>query len=190
MGKGSSGVQETSQQIALSKVATEQWNRYQDVFVPHTNAYLKDVAGFNAKTGKFEPIREEIKQGKVSGQINATLAQNTPTTAAPGVDPSRGNYVVGNPDAAKAAAKVQVKGVQSAKDRQITEMMKAVTLGRGQADESQSGMGDLAKQAVEDQISDVNAARQTQNAITSSIGTAAGAGLAIYGNMGSGTTKQ
>lgn len=186
MGKnsGQNQQQETMQQLALAEVAISQWNRYQDVFVPFSNKYLADATGMNIEAGKVDQGRTKIQQDRVAGQINASMAQAVQSTPPAGFDPSRSSFVAGTetPALAKTAAKAQVKGAQSVKDRQIDAMMSAVNLGRGQADDTQVTMGGLASQSVESAIDEARSRRATQDAMSSGVMTAVGAGAGLVKN--------
>lgn len=87
-GGGDNEVKETAYQKELAKVAADEWNRYQDVFVPIENEYIQ----------KVNSMGEEPKYQKVAGDVGLNYQSNfqqarTATEknmAAGGVDPTSG----------------------------------------------------------------------------------------------------
>ena len=128
-GGGSSEAKETSEQKELGKVAAEEWNRNQDVFVPMQNEYIKYA----------NSMGDEVFYNKVADDTSLAFNKNfgeaqqqtDKNLAAAGVDPTSGK-----------AASAQSELIESrlANENQATS--------QGQHDQTQAYTGSLANVAA------------------------------------------
>ena len=180
--KGDSEVEETSQEIELSRISREQWNEYQDRFRPFEDEWIKNTemdAGDHAK---------------MTGQVNAAVGSEFDKEQAVGekqmfkvgMDPSSGAFKAMTSGIAAqrgaATGKAQSISSQAVDDQTYQGLQQAISLGRGQAVEAGRDMTSLAYDATGKAISDtINRNDTTQSWVSSGM-SAAGMGLAGWNN--------
>ena len=148
MGGGSDEVKETAQEREAANVAWEQWNDYQDRYVPFENRFIYDVTGM--KDGKADAGVWDQRRGDLRGDVNADIMQQA--TAIP-VNPNSGRMKLGTaPTLGKALAKGAIAADAAVDGQRIAGMQAVVDMGRGQANQADLGMQGLARDAADDAI--------------------------------------
>ncbi len=172
-GKSNDKVKPTAQETALAEISKKQLRRYEHVFAPLEDKWLKDS---RISAGEKERLR-----GHIAGDV--TQAASARKGSFKGMNPSSGNFTAGMRDLAvgkgKATSKALADGNMQAENADVTALMSGVRLGRGQAVEAQSGMSSMADMATSKAISDAFVDRANSNATADLVGS--GLGVAAYG---------
>lgn len=148
-GGGDNEVKETAYQKELAKVAADEWNRYQDVFVPIENEYIN----------KVNAMGEEPKYKQVAGDVGLNYQSNfdkarsatEKNMAAGGVNPTSGK-----------ASSAQNELVQS----QLTGENQAAS--QGQHDTTASHLGNMANVVASGRGQQTTAVNSLQDIATAS----------------------
>lgn len=179
---GSDEVKETAQEQALAQISKEQWNQYQERFVPFENEWIKNVR------------MDSGDQAKMAGQVNSAVGSEYDKAAgevareqfAAGIDPSSGAYkaAMSGMSVGRGEATGKAKGVasQAVDDQTYIGLQNAIAMGRGQAAEAGRDMTTLAYDATGKAISDAKNKQDTRQTWVSSGMSAAGAGLSGWQN--------
>lgn len=184
---GDTEVEETTQEIELSKISTEQWNEYQTRFKPFENKWIKDI--------HTDASDQAVMAGQVNAGVGAEFDKGTENVAkqsfSAGVDPSSGRFkaATGGLSARRGAATgkaISVAG-QAVDDQTYQGLQQAIAMGRGQSATALRDMTSLAYDATGKAIADEQNRQDTNSTWVSSGMSAAGMGLA--GWKGSGETK-
>lgn len=161
-GGGADQVDETSYQKALGEVAANEWNRYQDVFVPMENDYIAyansmgDQAYYD-KASDDTSLAFNKNYGEVQDQTNKALA-------ASGVDPTSGKTTAANADLVESQLGNENQTTSQAHQDQTQaytgSLSNVVAMGRGQQTEAINGLQDIAQasgaKARSDAINEAN----------------------------------
>lgn len=145
-GGGGNEVKETSYQKELAKVAADEWNRYQDVFVPIENQYIE----------KVNSMGEEPKYKQVAGDVGLNYQSNfqkarattSKNMAAAGIDPTSGKSA----SAQNELVQSQLTGENQAASQgqhdttaaYTGNMSNVVASGRGQKTQAVNSLQDIA----------------------------------------------
>ncbi|HGY9574912.1 TPA: hypothetical protein ACOJPC_003120 [Vibrio fluvialis] len=146
MGKGPKKVEETQYQKELAKTAAEEWNRYQDVYVPVENLYIEQAK----KMG--DESNYQTVAGDVNTSFNSAFDQQRSNAdkqlKAAGVDPSSGKASAtqtGLIDAQMGAeSQATSAGQADATRRYVGNLTNVVAMGKGQETQSLAGLQDIA----------------------------------------------
>lgn len=178
-GGGSNKIEETEYQKSLGQTAAKEWNRYQDVFVPVENEYIRQAGNMNSKD----------TYNKVAGDVNlnATVANDAATNRvehslnAAGVNPNSGKATGAEVGLSTSSMgnqnQVTAQGQHSATERYIGNQQNVVAMGQGQKTTATAGLQDIAQASGRKAI---NAANNEANRISipATIAGGAAAGLA------------
>lgn len=148
-GGGDNEVKETAYQKELAKVAADEWNRYQDVFVPIENEYIK----------KVNAMGEEPKYKQVAGDVGLNYQSNfdkarsatEKNMAAGGVDPTSGkassaqNELIQSQLTGENQAASQ--GQHDATTSRVGNMANVMASGRGQQATAVNSLQDITAQS-------------------------------------------
>lgn len=184
MGGSSGGGAEriiTDDMKASAEVAAEQWNRYQDFYVPFEKEFMADVTKDPAQT-----------ESTLKGQVNADMMQAAAKTAP--VDPVRGMPALSSGAMTKGLSKGFGTARTAAVDQQQQGLNTAIAMGRGQAVQAMTTQQQLAEQsgqtALQESISSAQNDMASRGAMFKGIGMAAGlAGNLAGGMMSSGPSS-
>lgn len=142
-------VKETAYQKELAKVAADEWNRYQNVFVPVENQYID----------KVNAMGEEPKYKQVAGDVGLNYESNfgkaraatDKSMAAGGVNPTSGK----SSSAQNELVQSQLTGENQATSQgqhdttkaYLGNMTNVVASGRGQQTQAVNSLQDIATQS-------------------------------------------
>lgn len=148
-GGGDNEVKETAYQKELAKVAADEWNRYQDVFVPIENEYINKVNEMG-KEPKYKKVASDVGLNYQSNFQNARSATEK-NMAAGGVDPTSGkassaqNELVQSQLTGENQAASQ--GQHDATTSRVGHMANVMASGRGQQATAVNSLQDIAAQS-------------------------------------------
>ena len=152
MGKGSSNeVKETAQQKALADVASQEWNRYQDVFVPLENQFIQKAQGMGAESN-YKGLAGTTNTGFNEAYSQAQQQTQKGLNQA-GVDPTSGkttaamNALAQNQMQEEGQATAQ--GQHNATQRYTGNLSNVMGMGKGQEKQSVAGLQEISSAATE-----------------------------------------
>ena len=146
MGKKSDEQKETKYQKELAKVAADQWNDYQDTFVPVENEYIR----------KTKHMGDESQYDKVAGDINSSFNSSYDEAgrqvdrglAAAGVNPASGKASGAQTnlieDKLGKENQTTSAGQHNATQRYTGNMKNVVAIGKGQQAQATAGLQDIS----------------------------------------------
>lgn len=163
---------DTEESKALAEVAAKRWNRYQQVFVPLENAYIKDVMDTRSR-GTYETVGA-MASADYAGQFDAANHQLADEMVQQGVDPSSGVFMGNSAALRKAQAVKQAGGVAAAKvdntSRFYDGLSSIIGMGQGQATEAIGGLQSVATRSTERAMRDASDAFSNASATRAGIG--------------------
>lgn len=168
MGGGGGGgdtpeVTYTADQYAQEQINAKLWNYYQESYKPIVQRYI-------SKVSDSEVTSEEER--KIAGQLNAETMKNVTADTA-GSNPVETEKKLLH--LAKVETGAQVQGQGAVRSRKLGELQSIVDIGQGQATTAQAGIGELASQSLQAEISNMDIQNQEQAAIENAYGSMAGA---------------
>jgi hypothetical protein len=173
VGKNSNEVKETAQEKALATISRKQLDRYETVFAPMEDTWLKE--------SRVSQGEKDLLAGHIAGDVSQAASDRQRQLT--GANPASGNFTAGMRDLAvgkgKALGRAQTEGNMQAENADVTALMSSIRLGRGQAIEAQAGMEDMADMATSKAISNAFNDRAERDAMAGMVGSSAGA--AAYG---------
>ncbi|EIP0122402.1 hypothetical protein LRL27_004081 [Vibrio alginolyticus] len=146
MGKGPEKAKPTADQIAAAEVAAKEWNRYQEVFVPIENEYMRitETMGDEANYEKIAGAANTTSNSATSAAVNQTQKQ----LSASGFNPSSGKASSASNDIVSGANANEVQtaaqGQHNVTERYTGNLQNVVSMGRGQATQATAGLNDIA----------------------------------------------
>ncbi|EJG1613418.1 TPA: hypothetical protein ACPJZQ_003858 [Vibrio alginolyticus] len=146
MGKGPEKAKPTADQIAAAEVAAKEWNRYQEVFVPIENEYMRitEKMGDEANYEKIAGAANTTSNSATSAAVNQTQKQ----LSASGFNPSSGKASSASNDIVSGANANEVQtaaqGQHNVTERYTGNLQNVVSMGRGQATQATAGLNDIA----------------------------------------------
>ncbi len=164
MGKGPEKAKPTADQIAAAEVAAKEWNRYQEVFVPIENEYMRitEKMGDEANYEKIAGAANTTSNSATSSAVNQTQKQ----LSASGFNPSSGkassasNDIISGSNANEVQTTAQ--GQHNVTERFTGNLQNVIAMGRGQATQATAGLNDIAaasaRKANQAAIDEANAA--------------------------------
>lgn len=168
-GGGSSEVRETSQEKSAAEVAMKEWSRYKNVYVPLENEWMEDIR-------VTEPERNQIV-GEAAGLTNQrfnTLQRDVVSRVAPG----SGKFTMAttglNAQRGASVGRSMATAASLADDADLAGLQTSVALGRGQATDTQLGLGGIARRSVDNATSDAFDRWNSSNNKADTIGGLAG----------------
>ncbi len=165
---GSNQVGPTEDQIAQSEINNNMWDYYQKNYKPVINKYIA------TKTSKANTALEKKSMG---GQINADVMKAAKPRSATNAVVNAKNMM----DLSDVKANALVTGDAAVESRKMTEKQNLINIGRGQTTTAMAGMNELASMSVEDAIRDKARDEEVkgmeENAIGSTVGAIAAAGM-------------
>lgn len=176
-------VKETAAEKAAAEIALNRYNRYKEVYAPFEEKAFNDITGDASATALNR---------KAGGMINADSAKaldmSMRNQQAGMIDPSRGGFraAVEDPERAKMVADAAGKAAGLGDRQKVAGLQAAVSIGSGQATDTQAAFDDLAGSALQENISRQETAFNRQAARTNAIMTGVGAlgGAAKNANWG------
>jgi hypothetical protein len=182
--KNSNKVKETEQEKALAKVSKSQFARYEQVFAPFEDKWLKE--------SRVSQGEKDLLAGHIAGNVSQAVADRQRQLT--GVNPASGNFNAAMRGLAvgkgKALGRGLTEGNMQAENADVTALMSGIRLGRGQAIEAQAGMEDLAGMATSKAIGKAFNAQAERDATAGMVGSAMGAaayGVGKFGALSSGS---
>ena len=177
-GGGDNRVQETPEQVAAAKVAKEQFETYQDVFVDVENWYQNQVMNMNTA--------DSYLRAAGIGNVEAQMAINQGMQGISGVDVNSPRF-----DGVSRAVATQggsmsgrnaSRAIVGQQNNYMANMGNVASIGLGQGSKAQAGMNVLAKNA--EAMARQDAADQFDERMEKLglIGTVAGVGGSVYAN--------
>ena len=183
MGKKSKARQkETPMEREAALIAAENWNRYQSVFVPIENEFIRQV-----QLGPQDYQRaQEAAVGANRMQFGQARQDATRQLFAGGVNPNSGRFQGALADLARGQAASAAQGVVGAnvdtRRRNLAGLEAAVSLGRGQKTQADLGISSIAARQAQKASADAQRQFQSRLATQTAIGQAAGLGLGYLKN--------
>jgi hypothetical protein len=169
---GSNQVGPTEDQIAQSEINNNMWDYYQKNYKPVINKYIA------TKTSKANTA---LEKKSMTGQINADVMKAVKPRSATNAVVNAKNMM----DLSDVKANALVTGDAAVESRKMTEKQNLINIGRGQTTTAMAGMNELASMSVEDAIRDKARDEEVkgmeENAIGSTVGAVAAAGM--YGAL-------
>lgn len=180
MGGGEDKVEETEYSKELAEIATKEWDKYQESYVPVENQFISRVD----KMGKEQTYKDVA--GDVSTSYKSSFSdagkQQDKSLAAAGFDPSSGKSQTARSDMADTEAKTMADATSKAQNN-VTQaytgqLGNVVAMGKGQETQSIQGLQDLSMAATQKANSDAI----TEANETSIPAAVAGAGASYVAN--------
>lgn len=149
----------TEQERSLAERGANEWNDYQQRFVPLESSFTRQIQAMPEKSADM------------AGSATATMWQEMGTL--PGGTKLSGLVKAynGQSEGLAMAASTAARGGEDAK---IRGLLKMATYGRGLADQSSSALSSLADSATRAAIANTSAVNTRKDAITTAFGTAGG----------------
>ena len=147
--RGGNEIAETSQEIEMSKITQEEWNRFKTTYQP----LMKEMAGEIQEIGEAEKntVAGMVGSG-LTRSYNEAADQTAKNSFRGGVDPSSGRMSIGMGDVgrgrAESMAQGMVKGVERVEDVKVAGLQNIVGMARGDAGKSMRGLNSIATDAV------------------------------------------
>ena len=163
-GGGNSGqATETADMQAQAEINKNLWNYYQTYYQPMINTYAEKMSNSGTKTAEFN---------KAMGQVNESVMQNVdPTNAS--TNPVANAKMLGKVATIGTGASAQTQG--GVRSKQLKDTQNVIDIGRGQATEAVSGIGDIASQSLTAELSDLSTQQQKSASTENAYGSTAGA---------------
>ncbi|PKN36606.1 MAG: hypothetical protein CVU62_13895 [Deltaproteobacteria bacterium HGW-Deltaproteobacteria-2] len=162
----------TYDQQVQADINDKMWDYYQTNYKPVISKYIA------SRTDKGTTA---IEKNKMAGQINADVMKAAKPQSATNAVVNTKNMLA----LADVGADAQVGGKTAVDSKKIAEKQNIINIGRGQTTKTMAGLDELASMSVEDAIRDKAREEEViateENAIGSTIGTLAAAGM--YGSM-------
>lgn len=177
---------ETNADKALAEVMLSRFQRYQDVFAPMENQFIRDAF----------LMRSPGQYGEVAGQASAAFqpqfdqARDTlgANLVARGIDPSSGAYRGASRALDRAQQRAMGQGIAGAlvgqTDRGFSAVQNVVALGQNQATDAVQSMGQATAQLNAQAESQAQAGLSRAIAPLEIAGAATGVGVGLYQNRG------
>jgi len=169
-GGGNREMPETAQEKALADVASREWNRYQDVYVPLENMWLKDI---RPSTADYSNVASEAS-GAIGLRADQAQAGLQRGLFSQGAAPGSGKFLEStgslNRERGLSSGRAMTAGTQLVDDSLYQGLGQAVAVGRGQATEAIGGLGDIATRAVNNSVGDRFRKRKAKDDTLSTIG--------------------
>lgn len=146
MGKGPEKVKETSYQKELAKTAANEWNRYQDVFVPVEDNYISQARSMGDESN-YETVSGDVNKSFNSSYSKAGEDARK-TLYSSGVNPASGKAVSVQNDLAEdqlaRESQATSAGQHNATERYTGNLQNVVAMGKGQQTKSIGSLQDIA----------------------------------------------
>lgn len=146
MGKGPKKVEETEYQKELAKIAAEEWNRYQDVYVPVENAYIEQVKKMGDESN-YDTVAGDVHNSFTSAFDQQRDNADRQLKAA-GVDPSSGKAASTQNDLINTQMGAESQAVSAGQAdttrRYVGNLSNVVAMGKGQETQAVAGLQDIA----------------------------------------------
>ena len=186
--KGSGEIKETAEEKVAAEISDEKWKRYQDVFVPLEDQYMKKVDNFRSDAN-YDKVGGMVSSGVKSGMGQA-IADNNTAMFQGGINPNSGKFKGANTALMTKGSKVLSDAVNNANlnlgTEQLNRMEGLVKIGQGQSADTTKSMNQIAKNSASIAGQDAEDAFNRYAATANTIGTGIGAGTRMYANQGQG----
>jgi hypothetical protein len=173
MGKGADKPEPTAQEAALSEISQSQLARYEAVFAPFEDEWLKE--------SRVTAGEKERLSGHIAGDVAQTFSSAEKRLT--GMNPASGNFSASARDLAvgkgKAGARAMAEGNLQAENADVGALMDGVKMGRGEAIEAQAGMEEMASLSTSKAINKAFTDQSNRDATAGMVGSAMG--VAAYG---------
>lgn len=182
--KGGGEIEETAEEIAAAEIADEKWERYQKVFVPLENQYMKKVDSFNSDAN-YNKVGGMVSSGVKSGMGQAMESANQGMFQG-GINPNSGKFKGANTALMTKGSKVLSDAVNNANlnlgTEKLNRMEGLVKIGQGQSADTTKSMNQIAKNNSVIAGQDAEDVFNSYSATANTIGTGIGAGTRMYAN--------
>ena len=181
-GGGSTTIKDTAAQKALSSIAAQRFNLYQQYYVPLENEFIASVAAMKDPEAfkNVEGFVNAVQQPQYQASRKALERQ----AFARGMDPTSGQFQAAAGLAQEAQARGMSTGTTQALsgqlDRYYQGMQNIVAMGQGQAGQAIAGLGDVGELAQKRGIAAAQQTFQRGQGTANIFGTALGAGAGLY----------
>lgn len=186
-GGGDGRIKDTAAQKKLAQIAARRFNLYQQYYVPLENQFIGEVLSL-ADTGKFNDVAGVVSSSLKPEFDNARklvtnrLFQNN-------VDPSSGRFMATSDaitaETGSSIGRGTAAGQSGQLDRYYQGLQNVVAMGTGQAGQTMSGLGDIARYSGD--VARARARGEITEAMAreEAVGTALGSGLGYYTSLSS-----
>ena len=190
-GGGSTTIKDTASQKALSSIAAQRFNLYQQYYVPLENEFMSSVNSMMDKSS-FENVEGFISSLQQPEFQNARRQMETQAFSQ-GIDPTSGQYQAAAQQATQAQARGMglgaAEGLSGQVDRYYQGMQNIVAMGQGQAGSAISGLADVGALAQQRGIAEAKQSFLKGQAGQAIIGQGLGYGTGLIAS-GSGSGKK
>lgn len=181
MSGGDPEVKETPEEKELAGIAMEEWNAFQEDFVPLENQFISAV--------QMSPDDVEYVRGEAVGTAGTEIDRGgekvEERALAQGMQPGSGRFkaTLGDIAAARAnaAGRADVNASLTADRLHQQGLSTALAVGRGQQSQAQLGLRQAASEAGQDAIIGAQNDQLRSESTAQAIGTAVGMGAREYG---------
>lgn len=189
-GGGDQEIKETRDQIEAARIAKEQWDRYQSALKPFENKWIERVE--RDRSGE-EATATGMANVLTGEQFDEATQATNQRNFSQGIDPSSGRF---QGDVNKlsltrsgATGEAMAETSQGVENRRLEQMGNLIAVGRGEAAEATSGLGDVAAVSGQKAIRRKLNRLETRDSYGRSIGSAIGSAVA-FGEDRSGESKK
>lgn len=162
-GGGDDQVTQTQAQLTQDQINANLWNYYETSYKPIIDKYATQTQDAGEQTAQASQVAGDIN-AEVMKNVNPAGATNNPVANAKKLD-----------TLASTATGAQVQGQGGIRSKLLSDTGNVVGIGRGQATTATAGIGELAGQSVQAEISNMQIQQQEQGAIENAYGSVAGA---------------
>jgi len=145
-GGGDNEVKETAYQKELAKVAADEWNRYQEVFVPIENQYIEKVHAMGEEP-KYQQVAGDVGLNYQSNFQQARAATDK-SMAAAGINPTSGKSATAQNELVQGQLtgenQAASQGQHDTTRAYTGNMQNVVAAGRGQQTQAVNSLQDIA----------------------------------------------
>lgn len=178
-GGGNNEQPETAQEVELSKITQEEWNRFKTTYQP----LFEDLAADYTKMGdKEKNAVGGLVHAGTTKVYDAAAKDVTKAAQSRGLDPSSGATTIGLGDVARDRATADTKGINTATsqvdDLKVAGWQNVLGMARGDAGQSIQGLSDIAGDAVTRNAQTAVYNQQARNDTFEGVAGAVGMGMA------------
>lgn len=171
---GGGSVKETEQARALAEISAKRWNRYQQVYVPLENQFIRDAMSLRNKEN-YEKASAIAAAATAKPFANARK-QADMSMFAGGINPNSGrarSAALAEAEARGLGANVASANIKTT-DRYLGGIESVIAMGQGQAGNAIQGMSDIARSAESAAADQARAAYQRSQGYQEALGVGAG----------------
>jgi len=179
--KGGEKVKDTLEQKELSRIASERWTRYQEVFVPAENKFIEESVNYDKKSREDGVVSAASAAVRSAG--GKAIDNETKALSTNGVNASSGKFMSAinenAVDTGAATTDIVNQSAQALQNQKVQGMKNVVAIGNGQAAETMSGMGGISMASANEAANNAQRKADRSSDKWEAAGTVAGAGTRL-----------